>query len=933
LMHWFKHARRWPNLVFDLLRWVVSRRPALVVGVWAAIAGAVAVLAPDLTRLAAEGQANLLPKDSESARGAQLVREFWPDQWYDSMAVAALYRPSGLTEADRRYAAQLADRLSGAGRPDIVLRVLGPNSVPEIAARLRSKDSTVQVVAVPFSTSFVSPATLRAVKWLEDQTSASNLKPPPGLEVRWTGDAVIGRDYMDDVQKSLDRAALATVVLLLLVLLAVYRSPFLAAVPLVSIGICLVISRGVLAWMTRGGWEISPLVELFLIVLLFGTGTDFCLFVSWRFGEHWNAANPAGAMRATMRYAIHPLLTSAGTVIIGLSLMGTTRFKLFSSTGPSVAIGLAITLVAVLTLTPALLVLLAKYRPRAFAGLTSPPTGFWNEVGHWVLGRPVLIWMGTIVLMLPSAILGLSSEFIQDTLSEMPGSTPSVRSLRFVAQKFGAGFVAPLTVVLESTQDLRESQGIALVDDVSRLLAHQRRLTEVRSATQPLGSTAPLDPARMAARLAAVSNGFDRMVSGAEQLQSGLLQGARKLRAALLFQGVTGIRVGGPGAASNSGARKSQESKPAAAPTPSAGQSLLSGFRQASSALLGSDAPRENAADNKPPTPPPSEAVPAADSREQMLKELMEAADGAGQIADGALRAQKEIRSMLEDPLGRRALNHLLVTPATVSEHPELRKSFAAYMSGDGRHARIDITQAERIFSADAMDQVGTLRDRVHDYVVDAESDSVPTRYYFTGANAESADIWAITRADQRQTWIVVPVGVFLILLVALGDFWACLNLIVTMLLTYAFALGATHLVFVSFLGAEGLDWKVPYFLFVLLVAVGVDYNVFLMTRLQEEASALGLRAGINRAIAQTGGLISSAAAITASSFASFLFSPLSSLRQLGFALVVGITIDAVLVRPVLVPCGHWLMNRHRERKRVLPAPTSPIGRLAHVAD
>jgi putative drug exporter of the RND superfamily len=99
----------------------------------------------------------------------------------------------------------------------------------------------------------------------------------------------------------------------------------------------------------------------------------------------------------------------------------------------------------------------------------------------------------------------------------------------------------------------------------------------------------------------------------------------------------------------------------------------------------------------------------------------------------------------------------------------------------------------------------------------------------------------------------------------------------------------------------------------VLLVAVGVDYNVFLMSRLNEESHKRGLRAGIIRAIGQTGGLISSAAVITASSFASFLFSPLGSLRQLGFALVVGILIDAVLVRPLLVPCGHWLLRRTRD--------------------
>jgi RND superfamily putative drug exporter len=153
------------------------------------------------------------------------------------------------------------------------------------------------------------------------------------------------------------------------------------------------------------------------------------------------------------------------------------------------------------------------------------------------------------------------------------------------------------------------------------------------------------------------------------------------------------------------------------------------------------------------------------------------------------------------------------------------------------------------------------------------------------------------------------------------------------MILTYLVALGVTHFVFVNILGDDGLDWKVPYFLFVLLVAVGVDYNVFLMSRLREETNTLGLRAGISRAIAQTGGLITSAAAITAASFSSFMFSPLSSLRQLGFALVVGIFIDAVLVRPLLVPCGHWLINRRRESKRLTALLSPTIQPMTRVSD
>ena len=187
--------------------------------------------------------------------------------------------------------------------------------------------------------------------------------------------------------------------------------------------------------------------------------------------------------------------------------------------------------------------------------------------------------------------------------------------------------------------------------------------------------------------------------------------------------------------------------------------------------------------------------------------------------------------AILNDPVGRRALDRLLIDDRTVHDNPELLRSFAAYITPDGHRARIDLTQANRMFSHDAMDQVLTLRRRLNDYLGEYQGIHVTAK--IAGANAESADIRALTHNDQVQSWFIVPIGVFLVLIVALRDPLACLNLVATMVLTYAFALGATHLVFVTLLGAEGLDWKVPYFLFVLLIAVGVDYNVFLMTQAQ----------------------------------------------------------------------------------------------------
>jgi RND superfamily putative drug exporter len=911
----------------DAVRWLISRHPWWIILAWILLTLAIGLAAPNLTQLAAEGQAHLLPTDAESVQASKIIASAWPDLSYESIVLLALHRPGGLTPPDRDYARQVSRLLeSPQGRPAPIARTLGPDSPPEIAERLVSRDGTTQLVLVPLSTAFVSPVSFEAINWIQAQADLTGPRPA-GLELLWTGDAIIGRDYMASVQESLDRAAIVTVVLLLVVLLFVYRSFWLAILPLGTIGMSLAISRGVLAWMAQAGWAISPLVELFLVVILFGCGTDFCLYLSWRFAEHYQPDNPAGAMRVTLRRSTEPLLTSAGTVMIGLLLMGVTKFKLFSSTGPSVALGLLITLVASLTLMPALLLILARIRPSAFHGLVHRSHAVWDEVARAVLARPALAWCGALALMAGPAIIGLQSGFIQDLFSELPRDSRSVQNFRMVAEKFGAGTVAPLTLVLETNTDLRSSQGLAFIDDITRTIDYLRSTVEVRSATRPLGNPATLEPARIASRLEAVNEGFTRMAEGADQLRSGLNQGAARLRTAMQIEQATGMTLTGSPTEAAASARRS----------------LMSGLGQAMSAVTG---PRLSPRPAPGPTPTPAEPAKSSsapktanassdpgtpqtktkgeDPRALLLRELTLAAEGANQIGDGARRAQAELQGILRDPVGQLALERLLITPRTVQENPELRRSFDAYITPDGKLARFDVTLADRIFSTEAMNQVDVLRRRLKEHI--AEQDIIPATVSITGANAQSADVRDLTQRDQQVTWVIVPLGVLIVLWIALRDFLACVNLVVTMLLTYAFSLGVTHVVFVNLLGAEAVDWKVPYFLFVLLVAVGVDYNIFLMSRLQEEARLTTLKMGIRRAIGQTGGLITSAAAITASSFASFLSSPLTSIRQLGLALVVGIVFDAVLVRPILVPCGHWLLYRVREWRsdRALPEPQYP---------
>jgi RND superfamily putative drug exporter len=216
-----------------------------------------------------------------------------------------------------------------------------------------------------------------------------------------------------------------------------------------------------------------------------------------------------------------------------------------------------------------------------------------------------------------------------------------------------------------------------------------------------------------------------------------------------------------------------------------------------------------------------------------------------------------------------------------------------AGVSANGRWVRVEAVLADPPDSAAAKATVDRLRGAVH---------AVPGSAALVGG--ETATTLDIERAAERDNWVVLPLillVVFVVLVLLLRSILAPLLLVGSVVLSYAAAMGVGGLVSQA-LGYAGIMPSLPLYCFLLLVTLGVDYTIFLMTRAREEVAKVGNRKGILSALAVTGGVITSAGLVLAGTFATLILLPVVTALQIGLIVAVGVLLDTFVVRTLLIP-------------------------------
>jgi putative drug exporter of the RND superfamily len=486
--------------MFKHLGRFTAAHPWMICGAWLLAAAGIAAIAPPRDGRVQDDDIRFLPDRCDSVRGYHLLEQAFPQDVFASRAIFALERrDSPLSAADLDIAAGIAEEIGLLAREDPTLqigRVCSPND-PFIGKRLLSTDGRCALVQVSLGTPYTAVQTRSTVE-KADAVARRRLAAagPNAPELYITGPAGFGRDLIAAGADSLESTTLATVILVVVILLAVYRAPLLALVPLVTIGGSVFVALKLLALCTLiPGFYLVNISRIFAVVMLYGAGTDYCLFLISRYREELaDGHGRKAAVERSVAAVGGALSASAGTVICGLGLMVLAEFTKVRCGGPAIAVGLAVALIGSLTLAPALLQLLGGFAfwpmpaPRRVLGL--PRETLWDRLSRFVVDRPMVIWGVAALALLPLALLGTRVHANYRTTSELSASCGSVRGLAAIQRHFTAGEVGPVTVLLESALPWDSKDGQELVAHLSQGFARLDNVAEVRSATQPLGEAA-----------------------------------------------------------------------------------------------------------------------------------------------------------------------------------------------------------------------------------------------------------------------------------------------------------------------------------------------------------------------------------------------------------------------------------------------------------
>ena len=502
------------------------RGVAILIVAWIVIAGVIQSVSPSIEEVSTNDQTEFLPNETEALRAIELEREKFPA--FEGLPAILIYRnPTGLTDRDIAKVAEIDASIRADETRDNIALVIsdfgqsdfggGPAQPTQPADPEISPDGTAITITVVISGSPAEEEFGETVEWLRELDDALAVEVPSTFEV--TGPAGILADAIVVFQSFDFRVSAITIVLVLVILLAIYRSPLLALLPVMTVGMALTVAQSIAALLADNfDLALNGQVTAIMAVLMFGAGTDFTLFIVARYREELPVRpHKFEAIGATMRAVGPSIASSAGTTIVAMMALALALSGSLKTMGPMLAMAIAVMLVCALTLIPAVLVAMGRvaFWPIKRIEPNDKESGIWNRVGKLVSKRPGALLTITFVVMvaLSAGLFEFTPRF--SIVEGFPDSAESKAGFETLKSAYPPGELAPTTVYV-SKEGVSVSDHLQAIEDLSATLVADPIVNSVTSITRPLGEPLPVDIAQVQPLVAVLPDDLsqigDRMI-------------------------------------------------------------------------------------------------------------------------------------------------------------------------------------------------------------------------------------------------------------------------------------------------------------------------------------------------------------------------------------------------------------------------------------
>ncbi len=1002
--------------MFQRLARVLVRRPALMIGFWVALAAVLSVTFPPLTQVVRERSQETVPSNSPVMVATRQMAQAFREPGAQNLVLVVLTDEHGLTSADEHVYRILVDRIRRDTR-DVVM-VQDFISEPPLREVMASKDHKAWFIPVGIAGELDSPTSNKAYERVAELVKQTLKQAAEGstLTANMTGLTATAAELANFGERDLHLIETATLIMVLLILLVVYRNPITMLLPLVTIGISMTAAQQVVSGLAGLGLGISQQTVVFMTAMMIGAGVDYAVFLISRYHEYLRQGMESDQAVARALVGIGKVIAaSAATVAVTFLGMTFTRLRVFSTVGPALSLSIAVAFLAAITLLPAMLVLAGRrgwVAPRR--DLTSR---FWRRSGIHIVRRPVAHLAASLAVLIVLASCAFLVRYTYDARASLPPRAESNIGYDAIDRHFSASSTAPQYIYVQSSHDMRNPKSLADLEQMAQRVSQLPDIATVRGITRPRGE--PQEETKLsyqAGELGGKLSDMSSRIADANRDLNALTGGSRKLADSL---GALRSQVGKAISVVNvvagelareqsevSGNGTVQEIESLVASVRSAGREIgtnvysvddmfntdaqvldglnaspvcdsdpacsraraqlqllanarnagqldrIAGLAQQLESTPGIQDPGAGLQGLRASLDDAAQTIHALglDNPGGLQQTLASMQQGANALADGSKRVADGVRALTEQTkqvggslsdaaafllamklnASQPNMSGFYIPPEALDD-AQFKDLATVFMSPDGHAARYLVQSKLKPFDTKAMDQVKSIVATARG--AQPNTSLTDASISMSGLTAYYSEIRDDYNHDLRFIMLMTVTVVLLVLVVLLRAVFAPLYLVGTVIISYLSSLGIGVIV-LQLIGGHPLAATMPGMAFIVLVAVGADYNMLLISRLRDEYSH-GIRPGVIRTVRTTGGVITSAGIIFAASMFAMLFSSNSSVVQGGFVIGVGLLLDTFLVRTITVPAlavlagkanwwpSEWRIKRRPSRRR--PSKRRPL--------